>query len=70
MRLFSNWLPATRRFIECLLCMAVYIIIDMNVDMNQILNPAFKNEAFWYKCYTLVASMHLKMYMMFIGFAA
>lgn len=34
MRLFSNWLPATRRFIESLLCMVVYIIIDMNVDMN------------------------------------
>ena len=70
MRPFSNFLPALRRYIETLLCMVTFLVLLNFVDREKLTDPAFKSEAFLYKCYTLVGAMHLKMYMMFVGFCA
>ena len=58
MRAFSNWLPAFRRYFETLLCMVGYVIIVQLVDVDLLTKAAFKDEPFWFKCYTLVGAMH------------
>ena len=70
MKLFSNWLPALRRYCEVLGCMVTFVAISLCIDKDLLIDPSFKSESFWYKNFVLVASMHLKMYVMFVGFAA
>ena len=65
---FSNFLPALRRYGEVLLCMACFLVIQGYFDMTYLVDPAFAAEPVWVKSIYLCACMHMKMYMMFVGF--
>ena len=64
----SNFSHAFKRFLSVLACMAFFAAMVAWVDKEQLINDTFiKSEPFWYRTVHLVASMHMKMYMMFVG---
>lgn len=53
---FSNFGPAVLRFAQCIVCIGIFMGSKTLVDMEYMIQPGFKNEAFWFKCLLLVAS--------------
>ena len=50
MKLYSNWIPAIRRFCEAILCLAASILIKKYAEPNiQIGKPRFYETSVWYK---------------------
>ena len=63
----SNFYHAFMRFLSVLACMAFFAGMVAWVDKDYLIDSAFSAEPFWYRTVHLVAAMHMKMYMMFVG---
>ena len=70
MRSYSNFGHAFKRFLSVLACMAFFAGMIAFFDKNYLIDPAFKLEPIWYRTVHLIVSMHMKMYMMFVGFTS
>lgn len=49
MKPFSNFWPAIKRFMSVLACMAAFSAMITFVDKNVLIDPQFKQEAFWFR---------------------
>ena len=70
MRKFSNWFAAFRRLIEFFLFMGGFLVFAANFTTEMILTPSHKHDPIWVKNYYVFGFMHVKMFMMFVGFAS
>ena len=70
MRRGSNFASAFKRFLSVLACMAFFSAMLSFFDKDYLIDPAFKLEPLWYRTVHLISAMHMKMYMMFVGFCS
>ena len=64
------FLPALKRFAQCLACLVAFIILASNVSYKQLLTEEYAQASFAYKAVMLVAAVHLKVVSCYIGFTA